>query len=107
MNEQKIIVSKKLDDKGTPLSYQSPFETYLGITGNLISNSSGVTKGLAANENIVEEKPEGYINYENIIWAYVTSNEAEKDYLLDETSKKYKCAVDLGEPLSKYSRLGI
>lgn len=109
MNEQKIIISKKLDDKGTPLSYQSPFETYLGITGNLISNSGGVIKGLTANEDLRLEKEdikEGYINYENLIWAYVTSDEDMAKYF-DETTGEYKCEVDLGDPLSKYSMLGI
>lgn len=109
MNEQKIIISKKLDDKGTPLSYQSPFETYLGITGNLISNSGGFIKGLTANEDLRLEKEdikEGYINYENLIWAYVTSDEDMAKYF-DEVTGEYKCEVDLGDPLSKYSMLGI
>jgi hypothetical protein len=49
----------------------------------LISNSGGVIKGLTANEDLRLEKEdikEGYINYENLIWAYVTSDEDMAKY---------------------------
>ena len=47
-NEQKNIVSRKSDKNSLPITYLSPFDTFVDITGNLITKNPD-TKGLLAN----------------------------------------------------------
>ena len=89
MNEQKFILGKKIDDANTPLSYKPPFDSFINITGNLISNTEALKTGLIANEKKSNEKDWAE---EKIIWAY--------------NNDKYS-NVDFGESLSQYSTLGI
>lgn len=84
-NEQKIIVAKKAKDDKATIDYVNPFDSYVNITGNLITSTDNVKASLIANgdrSNI-------------IIWSYNVEDKYDTK------------VVDFGEILSSYSRLGI
>ena len=83
-NEQKIIVSQKVDKKTNPLTYISPFDSYVDITGNLITQPPDQQGLLANNPDILRKT----------IWAYN----------LPDSSAKQK---ENGLELIGYNRLGL
>lgn len=48
-NEQKIIVSKKVEGAQTAINYVDPYETFVNITNNIIPNND-LSSGLIAND---------------------------------------------------------
>lgn len=49
-NEQKIIVSKKIEGAQTAINYDDPYETFVNITNNIIPNND-LSAGLIANDD--------------------------------------------------------
>lgn len=95
-SEQKIILSKKPDDVDKPISYVDPFDSFVDITGNVITQTPK-SFGLLANnkdlndDGIVDDEP---INDRVVIWSYNCP----------DSSTQYK---ENGPDLAGYTRLGI
>lgn len=91
--QDKIILSKKPSQKEDPVTVARPFDTFVDITGNLITAPIKVVS-LLANErkqDFLEDKI--YYNAINL-WSY---NKTEKDYTYEEKGSEY----------GGYTRLGI
>ena len=84
-NEQKIIIAKKAKDDKATIDYASPFDSYVNITGNIISSTDNVKCGLIANGEQLNR----------IIWSYNVEDKYDTK------------VVDSGEAFSTYTRLGI
>lgn len=84
-NEQKIIIAKKAKDDKATIDYKNPFDSYVNITGNLITSTDNVKGSLIANGN----------RSNIIIWSYNVEDKYDTK------------VVDFGEMLSSYSRLGM
>ena len=95
-SEQKIILSKKPDDADKPISYVDPFDSFVDITGNVITQTPK-SFGLLANnkdldgDGVIDDEP---INDRVIIWSYNCP----------DSSTQYK---ENGPDLAGYTRLGI
>lgn len=83
-NEQKLIVSQKVDAKTKPITYVSPFDSFVDITGNLITQTPSPS-GLIANHPELESVT---------VWAYNCPN--------SDAQQKEE-----GLELAGYSRLGL
>lgn len=83
-NEQKIIVSKKVDKNTKPLTYVRPFDSFVDITGNVITQPPQIS-GLVANDPIRKEIT---------VWSY-NSPASSTDY------------KEEGIDLIGYSRMGL
>lgn len=90
-DEQKIILSKKPSGQENPIAYSKPFDTYVDITGNMIT-SNPKQFGLLAN-NYASDNLHGDIDYITI-WSY---NNAASDASYQEN----------GIELGGYTRLGL
>lgn len=83
-NEQKLIVSKKVNTINEPMTYHDPFTSFISITNNLIKKDID-TSGLIANDDIVKQIS---------LWSY---NKPQSNSIVK----------DGGESLSGYTRLGL
>lgn len=90
-DEQKIILSKKPSGQENPIAYEKPFDTYVDITGNMIT-SNPKQFGLLAN-NYESSNLHGNIDYITI-WSY--------NNLTGDASYK-----ESGTELGGYTRLGL
>lgn len=90
-DEQKIILSKKPSGQENPIAYEKPFDTYVDITGNMIT-SNPKQFGLLAN-NYESSNLHGDIDYITI-WSY---NNPSGDASYKES----------GIELGGYTRLGL
>lgn len=86
-NEQKIIISKKLKDKNTPITYKDPFESYVNITNNIIHQNMP-QQSLIAN---------GKVDHV-LLWTYNIDTENIKDKPIISSN---------GTNLEGYTRLAI
>ena len=86
-NQQKTILAKKKDKIEEPFIYKKPFDLFVNITGNMITQSLENKIGLIANST--EE-------IDRLIWTYNIEH--------DDT---YTGLQDSGQPHPAYTRLGI
>ena len=82
-NEQKFIVSKKVDNENIPITYLDPFDSYVDITNNVIATNLGQS-ALKANDTIESI----------VLWTY---NEKDNSAIFQ----------DIGKDFNGYTRLGI
>lgn len=88
-NEQKFIVSKKVDNENTPIAYKDPFDSFVDVTNNLIFGDLKV-QSLKANGQIDEK----------LLWSY---NIAENTEVKNEEA----ILKNEGSTFNGYTRLGV
>lgn len=89
-NEQKLIVSKKVNNLNEPIAYKDPFDSFVNITNNLVGAGLS-TQGLIANEKSVASN-DG--KEQKLLWSY---NKNDSGALIKST----------GDVLNGYTRLAI
>lgn len=83
-NEQKLIVSKKMDNINQPIAYKDPFDSFVNITNNLIG-SDLKSQGLIANDPVKKQV---------LLWSY---NKDDSNALIKNN----------GDILNGYTRLAL